>query len=565
MVGSRRENNMYDDSGYGSCKSASIPNQMVANRPPRMIASEASVTIEAWAAQKDRFRVVATGLPMAWPVILRNSSPQLEELFQTRVRSEVVRVLAAHSISFLLARIDDWRQEPHDSPIHTISIESDDSDTTSWKDASKEVLSVFMRMLPLDFKGQTQVEIRNKYRMYNDVSRVLPNDPFLVQSLQRLKGEVSKTVHEYMSGSCSSIAYHTRVPHGASRDTLGKTTIIVFCYPGTSCNFKEAEDRILAILEQVPATIHLEFLPGQISFPRGGGHPKFLQNVTETPLNGASISIQGNNKDAGSLGGWVWLNIPHRNIRTRCAITCYHVVRPMDDATSTHTDRNGVIPNDPRGHVTVEYPAACDVAYTMKDLSELYKNYPNEPAVTTQYNILSARMANPGIGKVILASGRRRRGNSKVNWALIESPTTFTANKPPPRSAFDRFSLPHGSAYFVNSDTKVRAFGQAKFGDWVAKFGRTSKTTSGEVNKLDREVIWPTGSNSYEMEIISYDGYFSEPGDTGSAVTNSKGEFVGLLFARDSHPAQYVSYMTPISLIQDDVNEMTDGGFLSLN
>lgn len=61
MVGVRRANARSDDPGYSTI----VPKE---------------VTIEEWVAQKDKFRVVAHGLPLALPTLATTSGIKLEDI-----------------------------------------------------------------------------------------------------------------------------------------------------------------------------------------------------------------------------------------------------------------------------------------------------------------------------------------------------------------------------------------------------------------------------------------------------------------------------------------------------
>jgi len=88
------------------------------------------------------------------------------------------------------------------------------------------------------------------------------------------------------------------------------------------------EEQIKLVLDIVPVEIHLEILPGHI--PATGGRPLprplHLISPKEDPLNGASIGIQGNRDRAGTLDGWVILNLPKQGKEVPCAMTCHPVV-----------------------------------------------------------------------------------------------------------------------------------------------------------------------------------------------------------------------------------------------
>ena len=84
----------------------------------------------------------------------------------------------------------------------------------------------------------------------------------------------------------------------------------------------------------------------------------------------------------------------------------------------------------------MEYPAAYDANYTLEVLtSEINKN-PANSLLARKHQYQSALLDNPSIGKVVLASGNRINGTTRLDWALVESPSTFSPNKPSSTSAF---------------------------------------------------------------------------------------------------------------------------------
>jgi hypothetical protein len=119
-----------------------------------------------------------------------------------------------------------------------------------------------------------------------------------------------------------------------------------------------------------------------------------------------------------------------------------------------------------------------------------------------------------------------------MDWALIESPNTFSPNRPPPWSALYHsiFRQSLDISYCQNEDSEIKRFGEVKPGEWVAKMGRND-STAGTVNPIEREVQWAPGVTSRESEIISDYGPIAASGDAGSITTNAQGELVGLLFA----------------------------------
>ncbi|KAK2816788.1 hypothetical protein FQN49_007982 [Arthroderma sp. PD_2] len=407
--------------------------------------------------------------------------------------------------------------------------------------------------------------------MYEDVSSALPNDPAIVGPLEQVKDQIVEEVSASMQNVWTSIAFHMR-RRRRELNAPRKPTVIVFCRPLSICEFAAVEERLLGILNTIETQIHLEFIPGRVVLARPGSpHPRPMRqqprSLSENPVNGSSIGVKGREAEAGTLGGWLILNLPREKRQVKCALSCYHVIRSEIASVAGHTDTNGVHWDDPRGRLTIEYPADLDGKATMARLDELCKFGPHDQQLQQQYNMLSRLMSGPGIGKVFLASGHQRRKNHRLDWALIETIETFSHNKPPSPSLGGNaeFMLPEtGPEYNPHPDAKIRHFGSAKEGDWVVKIGRTT-LTSGVINAM-KTVTWAPGNTSEEIEIVSEHADFAAGGDSGSFVINAHGELVGLLFAVEKNSCGWdTAYMTPIRLIQDHIKEVTGGGFLSFD
>jgi hypothetical protein len=529
--------------------------------------SDTPYTIENWVAMKEPFRVVAYGLPMAFPVQrFHHSDTELMNVYETSVRPRVAQVLAQYNISSYVQNLDFLGPRHEKSKAkETLVVDTTDTNTSSWAAAASAILALFPANRAMTM-ASIQVEIRNSKLMYCDVSKVLPDDQGLIGALSSIREQVLDIVSASFGGAWSSIAYHMRVDRRDNFKAVGKPTIIVLCRPGSQCVFERGEGRLMQLLNTVPILIHLEVLAGEVIL--ADGEALFLDDIPRKPRNGSSISIQGRAGDAGTLGGWLTLNRPQQKQSFKCALTCYRVVKDVKESITEYTDDNGVHPTDPRGHVVVEYPAAYDANYTMKSLRESMQNNPSEHK-KSEHATLSWLMANPSIGKVLLASGYAvTKENSRLDWALIETPGTFSPNRPPARSELTNLAPPPPPPfeYTLNADSKVRNFGQIRVGDWLAKRGRTSGVTSGKVNKMDREVKWESGQVTQEIEVFPNLGDFVLPGDSGSMVLNRHGELVGLLFGREAVCGDHdIGFVTPIEAIQKHVKELSGGGYLSLD
>ncbi|PGH00906.1 hypothetical protein AJ79_08061 [Helicocarpus griseus UAMH5409] len=209
--------------------------------------------------------------------------------------------------------------------------------------------------------------------------------------------------------------------------------------------------------------------------------------------------------------------------------------------------------------------AASDSRQTMKLLKQDYES----EFVLQKRAVLSNILANLSIGKVILASGIRKIGTSRLDWALIESPNTFGPNKSPPRSAFvypKEHRLPSEIHYSPHEDFKIREIASFTMGDVVVKRGRSTGATWGRVNRLQRNINWDElGIQSDEWEIVADRFEFASPGDSGSIVTNVRLELIGLVFAVDQPcgGGLRAAFFTPFNSIQEDVRRLS-GGSLGL-
>jgi hypothetical protein len=163
----------------------------------------------------------------------------------------------------------------------------------------------------------------NRRRCYNDVSRPFPNDAHLIDEPTKIEPKVIQTLDRLVGKRWSSIACHTRVHREAAWNAPGKPTIMVFCHPGSECDFNGAEESVLKVLEAVTPEVHLEFLPGRIDLGApGGDKPLSLRRVRKQLFNGASIGVRGKVDEAGTLGGFMLLNLPKQRQSIPCALTC---------------------------------------------------------------------------------------------------------------------------------------------------------------------------------------------------------------------------------------------------
>lgn len=105
-------------------------------------------------------------------------------------------------------------------------------------------------------------------------------------------------------------------------------------------------------------------------------------------------------------------------------------------------------------------------------------------------------------------------------------------------------------------------FCKAKKGGWVAKQGRTSPHTSGEVNKLCTTIKWHEEFVTEEKEVFGLNRNFADTGDSGSWVTDEDLELVGMVIANDPYATKWsIGFVSDIGEIEEDVKELCGVSF----
>jgi len=358
-------------------------------------------------------------------------------------------------------------------------------------------------------------------------------------------------------------------------DSPHKPTILVFCKPGSTGRFAALEKSMLAVLrspQHQQVTLHLEILPGEIELisPPSPKHAKPKIHWTLlAPENSSSIGVRKNIEDAGTLGGWVNLQ-RSTGPPIQCILTCYHVIRNGDPVNRALNDQNGIGLEAGQAPIQIDvmYPAALDNTASRDVLrADIQESKIPDPSALKTLQQLD-HQTKYAIGQVKFASGHRRTAkNQRLDWALIESPSTFSRNRPPPSTSFDVQSLEYGAIRYVTSPTDfITTFGSIPRGkekQWFARAGRTS-TRSGFGTPIPRDVIWYDQPMSKEIDIIGNVEDFAVGGDSGSWVVNQQKELVGIVIGSDSKSGQWGSgIVTPILSIIEDI-ELAVKGKISL-
>lgn len=524
------------------------------------------LSIDEHLARKDKYRVVAHGVPFAYPIYKYTPDPTLRAL-AAQLEPEVDRLLSSSKITVQNTVLRLWYSYPgHKSTANVFHISTLDTDPAGWQTAAKSIHSLFLSRgaSNINLEHPLQVEISNPNLSYHDTSRCLPNDPLLLDLFDRTKDAITEIVSTELSEAASAICFHSRIPH-SQRYTgcAGKPTVIVYCRPGVLAKFDSAEDQLIRLFQESTLNVHIELLPGALieSATIDLGTPLSFPDIPRKPVHGSSISPEGG-KDAGSLGGWLYLNLPGRHSQ-KCMLTCYHVVRVDDPEITSKTDKDGIALEDNSGHGQIVYPAEIDKSCTMEMFNK-EKVAGRAEEVKKFEEAWKGVLEKRSIGRVLCASGHRLRGQHRADWALVDASETFTANKPPPRTELlPQIKRPNPMASWgPNEDFRAREFGAPIKGDWVAFRGRTSGMVSGEINTIKSRLFWPvTKLTSDEWEVLPLgEASFNLPGDSGSMIFNSRGQIIGLNMTKIGE----AGYMVTMETIQGDVKERT-GGFLSLD
>lgn len=512
-------------------------------------------TIEEFAASKEPFRQRAPGFAQRMPLRAAVCSQAAADAYRQFVEPHIKQILSSTRVPYqsisLRRQIPVGNEANHD--IDSLVVQTSCEDPSAMKQAAQQLLERF-RLSDLS-TNTIEVEVTNPARCRRRTSHPITDDDE-VREMKRVKPLIMKQVQSICRGSWSSVAFHNR----SSRNAAGQTpAVIVFCLPGTRANFEKLEAVLLAVLHGSRMPIDLEILPGFVMdcAYQTRNFALSMLGIPPRPKNGASIGARGNRNDAGTLGGWMALTRPNQ-IPIPVAITCYHVIKSYNNPSLAYTiDRDGIKPSDGFDfRPLVEYPAALDVNFTVQRLA----GKPDERA-----RILDIA-ANP-IGRVLAASGYQvNKDKRRMDWALIESPATYSQNLAPNGEGLGERQLLPSCSYDIGEGFVIQE--TAKFGlyDFVIKKGRTSGITTGFVNKMHRVVRWAThgGNETEETEIMGVGQDFAEHGDSGSLITDAKGRLVGLLFAKDACASDFdIGFMTPIQDLEENVRERT-GATLSL-
>lgn len=518
--------------------------------------------IEEYFAYKNPYIVSSNGIPLTPPFRAipgdADYRAAMRHYEQRKLDDQVLALLQSNNIPFLSMTI--LRREKYQyNRVDTLTIVTDNGDSSCWGRVAREIRDLILRQ---SLFKKIDVEISHTKHGRLMKSAILSDDPQTLGALKTVRPLIEQEVQSSNGLQWSSIAYHNRSPEHATPEDVIKPTVLLFVEPLSTLDYESLESRLLSILAMTSIPLWLEILPGTIvscAQRRSASDP-----LPREPETGSSIGIREDVERAGSLGFYAWAHMPDRPPQ-KMGCTAFHVVVHTDiHIKRTHDSGVRREQDHDEGKLAVLYPAYCD---GLEEVRLAEADVKNEPGSESAQRAAVAKdlMRNPYLGTVRMASGLRwNKAGRRMDWALFTAQETFKQNVIPPADAFGRWQECPRS-YRRGNNCVTSKFGKVTDGEWLTKYGRTSFTTAGYVNRMDRKVHWREyNMGSTEIEVIGLGNAFAEPGDSGSAVINSRGEIVGLLIGMEpGNGTENAGLVTPIEDLLADI-EQREGVTLEL-
>ncbi|ELR03788.1 hypothetical protein GMDG_01317 [Pseudogymnoascus destructans 20631-21] len=520
-------------------------------------------SIDYYYAAKDDFRAAPEGkFALPWPYDRSRPSPEAVNVAGS-IEDACRAILQDHRISLYHMQVQGLSPRGMFRPQDTLVISTHDEDANNWKAAATMVQ---LRLDEASPDVKIRVEIRNEQKKYRDVSSIIiPHTPAHI-TCQEAEPIIYKDVKKNCAGLWTTISYHMRGPPEQTQHR--QPTVIISMAPGSRSIWDLVEAKIrngvahLNIdVELVPGRAMLAISQEMLPTPR-----LVLRNLAPLPLNGSSIGARDITTQAGSVGVFVNFRGSGQEEVEKCFLTCCHVIIDNDGSAEHGVGFHGVGLYGRQAEVnsTVDYPARYDEVETRRVLQgEITSNNDGSGNGARTLSIINGHLKAGGIGKVIHASGLRRKNSTgrRMDWAIIRlhNQTSILVNKPPPAN-FSPAELFYGKLrYEVSTDEVVSHHGVVNDGSWVSKTGRTTGITAGEVNAMKIKIDWMNGMESDEMQINPVLGGqpFVSGGDSGGMVFNLDKEWVGMVLGKLSH--EDAGIVTPVQELLDDIREKTSG------
>lgn len=374
-------------------------------------------TIEEWIAKKDEFRVVGFGHTRPIPLVSKvSSNTNLVDYHQNHIAPRLSRILTNHKIPWNLIGLNhrlppgsiDRSNQENGHDMESLLISTTSEDTLRWRVAAIQIFDMYLQGGWLS--TEIEVEIYNPLKMTWNRSHVLGENNHAVSAFTSLRPAIEGEVRSLCRSAWSSNAFHNRTHVGINPGPK-KPTVVVFFKQGSQYDFDKLDNYLGKLLKTANIKLFHEIQAGSVIEARVDAGICFSE-LPETPLNGASIALEGDTEQAGTLGGWLMLNFPN-SPPIKVAVSCYHLILTTDPNNIRKMDLKGLTcsPTKQNKHLSIVYPATIDREATVKKIES------SKPQCLDKYkeDLKNCRriFGNPRIRQVIAGSGMRKNGNNR--------------------------------------------------------------------------------------------------------------------------------------------------------
>lgn len=228
-----------------------------------------TISIKAWVARQDDFRVLGVGLPRPFPLIEAQCTPDHARYYIENVEPHAPSILHSHGISFETIKFG-RRRSKHEAGsesenLHTLLVETTDENTGAWRAAAEQMQGLFH---DADVASEEiEVEICNLCRMKHNISTLsVDRDDRAamdraVDSMRDVRPAIMDTVQSLCGLQWTSIGFHLR-KHRFNKAIPASPTCLVFFSKTAVLDFDTIQSRLLEILGHSEVPIKLEILQG---------------------------------------------------------------------------------------------------------------------------------------------------------------------------------------------------------------------------------------------------------------------------------------------------------------
>ncbi|EKD20604.1 hypothetical protein MBM_01286 [Drepanopeziza brunnea f. sp. 'multigermtubi' MB_m1] len=463
---------------------------------------------------------------------------------------------------------------------------TNNEDYDNWYDAANAIQSLLDQQIALSNKQDYRlwVEIRNYKLMLKDTSSAVRRGTIACEVLKMTQDLVMQSVEILFPNQFTSVSWVLR---GAADNFNHRTpTVLITVEPRSSQLWDSHEESIRSAISDIDGInnyecdIDVRIVAGSNMLLNDWAMPPAKYHDCPGPEadSGVSIGPRCTSPASGTLGVWVNLLPAGKTLKTEavvCFLTCHHVITAGDPTNAQANNAYGIALDGRSAlkKIPIDFPSTIDSRWTIQTLQKRIQS----PEVINRIQTIQNRLDAGGIGYVRHSSGlsRRTQTRGKLDWALIEvtDQTCVGKNFPALRS---KLTPEHFASFlgdrFINEDVYFDIPGQIidtvgtlseetvmKPMSWVAKQGRTSRITTGDLNELWSGVKWDDGTTSWEHQIFPLIGgeTFARPGDSGSLVHNVDKEWIGMMHCANT--ADDWGCFTSAQDIIDDIKLKTGG------